>query len=94
MSSRVQTVLGDMDPSALGRTLTHEHLSMEFTHFYRKPPKHLAAKFAGSMTLQNVGYLRQYPYSSLYNLTLNDDATRRAVVNDVKMYKKCGGGKY
>ncbi|XP_063535858.1 phosphotriesterase-related protein isoform X2 [Cydia strobilella] len=93
MSGRVQTVLGAVSPDVLGRTLTHEHLSMEFTHFYRRPPAALASKFpAKHISLQSVGYLRQYPYSSKYNLTLNDKDTVQAVLNDVKMFKESGGG--
>ncbi|KAI5637486.1 phosphotriesterase family domain-containing protein [Phthorimaea operculella] len=92
MSGKVQTVLGDVDPSQLGRTLTHEHLAMEFTHFYRTPPSIIADKFKPGFSLERVGYLRQYPYSSEYNLLMNDDGSRQAVMNDVKEYKRCGGG--
>ncbi|XP_038223492.1 phosphotriesterase-related protein [Zerene cesonia] len=92
MSAKVQTVLGDIHPSALGRTLTHEHLSMEFTHFYREPPKKIADKFQTGFSLENVGFHRQYPYSSENNLILNDLKAKEAVLNDVLAYKKYGGG--
>ncbi|XP_063363375.1 phosphotriesterase-related protein [Cydia amplana] len=93
MSGRVQTVLGGVSPAVLGRTLPHEHLSMEFTHFYRRPPAALVSKFpARHISLQSVGYLRQYPYSSKYNLTLNDKDTAQAVLNDVNMFRESGGG--
>ncbi|KAL0822243.1 hypothetical protein ABMA28_004370 [Loxostege sticticalis] len=89
---RVQTVLGDVSPDDLGRTLTHEHLAMDFTHFYRKPPKALADQFNAGFTLEKAGYLRQYPYSSKFNLVLNDSMSRDAVFNDVASFKKYGGG--
>lgn len=87
-----QTVLGAVSPSALGRTLTHEHLAMDFTHFYRQPPPQLADRFSGELAVNTVGYLRQYPYSWKSNLVLNDEGSRAAVLNDVLAYKKFGGG--
>ncbi|XP_028174628.1 phosphotriesterase-related protein [Ostrinia furnacalis] len=92
MSPRVQTVLGDVKPEDLGVTLTHEHLAMDFTHFYRKPPKHLADRFYSGISLPTAGYLRQYPYSSKYNLELNDQRSREALLNDVAYFKNYGGG--
>ncbi|XP_049874287.1 phosphotriesterase-related protein [Pectinophora gossypiella] len=92
MIDKVQTVLGPVNPSELGRTLTHEHLAMEFTHFYNTPPTIIADKFQSGFSLDKVGYLRQYPYSSQFNLLLNDDSAKTAVLNDVKEYKRCGGG--
>ncbi|XP_026327945.1 phosphotriesterase-related protein isoform X2 [Hyposmocoma kahamanoa] len=65
---------------------------MEFTHFYRQPPHIIANKFNSGFSLEKVGYLKQYPYSSEYNLVLNDESSRIAVLNDVKEYKRCGGG--
>ncbi|CAH2039285.1 unnamed protein product, partial [Iphiclides podalirius] len=92
MSSRVQTVNGDIDPRLLGLTLTHEHLHMKFTHFYKQPPKHIADKFQTGFSLQTVGYLRQYPYSSRCNLLLNDTDSEMAIKDDVKAFKEYGGG--
>lgn len=86
-------VLGRVSPDDLGRTLTHEHLSMEFTHFYREPPKGLDNKFKSGFSLNTLGYIRQYPYSSQFNLLLNDDNAKSAVLYDVKNYKVHGGGK-
>ncbi|GAB6022052.1 hypothetical protein CHUAL_006198 [Chamberlinius hualienensis] len=40
---KVQTVLGPVDPSKLGITFTHEHLSLRVDHvFYQPPPIHKA----------------------------------------------------
>lgn len=83
-----------MKPEALGHTLTHEHLAMEFTHFYRQPPPQLTDKFEEAPKLNTVGYFRQYPYSWRGNLVLNDDEGKTAVLNDVAAYKKFGGGKF
>lgn len=91
-SGYVETVLGKRDVNQLGRTLTHEHLSLTFTTFYVQPPSHLKRFFNGKIELQNVGMLRQYPYSDLYNLVYNDQCTKDAVLEDVKLYKEFGGG--
>ncbi|KAF9408951.1 hypothetical protein HW555_011527 [Spodoptera exigua] len=86
-------VLGDVSPAVLGRTLTHEHLAMNFEHFYREPPSTLAGKFqVPSLELHRLGYVRQYPYSLRYNLQLDDDAAQSAVTDDVIEYKIAGGG--
>ncbi|CAH2090795.1 unnamed protein product [Euphydryas editha] len=92
MSFIVRTVKGDMPPETLGRTLTHEHLAMDFTHFYRKPPQFIADKFNFGFGLGTIGYIRQYPYSSKSNLVLNDKSAKEVVLKDIKNYKKHGGG--
>ncbi|XP_011635599.1 phosphotriesterase-related protein isoform X1 [Pogonomyrmex barbatus] len=89
----VNTVLGSKRLSELGRTLTHEHLAMDFHTFYVPPPKHLKFHFPeGCPSLQNIGYIRQYPYSSLYNLKLNDGDAAKAVYKDMELFKEAGGG--
>ncbi|XP_055605566.1 phosphotriesterase-related protein [Uranotaenia lowii] len=88
----IMTVRGPIDRKALGYTLTHEHLSMVFDHFYRAPPAGLEEYTANKISLQNVGFVRQYPYSCKYNLNFEDEDTHRAVLNDLKMYRSFGGG--
>lgn len=44
------------------------------------------------ITIKNLGVLRQYPYSSRFNLNFQDEETRNAVLEDVKLFKKWGGG--
>ncbi|XP_045766781.1 phosphotriesterase-related protein [Maniola jurtina] len=91
-TGKVQTVRGNVSPQVLGRTLTHEHLCMKFTHFYRQPPKELESNFTEGFTCEKVGFIRQYPYSSQYNLLFNDLDSRNAVLSDVQLYKSLGGG--
>ncbi|XP_039755949.1 phosphotriesterase-related protein [Pararge aegeria] len=91
-SGKIQTVRGDVQPEVLGRTLTHEHLCMKFTHFYREPPKEIENNFNEGFTCSKIGYIRQFPYSSRYNLLLNDPDARDAVSSDVQLYKSLGGG--
>lgn len=88
----VETVLGSKNLSELGRTLTHEHFFLDFGKFYVSPPSHLKDDFPSSeLSLRNIGYVRQYPYSNLINLSLNDDESTAAVLGDVEIFKKSGG---
>ncbi|XP_046396803.1 phosphotriesterase-related protein [Ischnura elegans] len=92
MDSKVQTVLGEIAPDKIGRTLTHEHLFLDFDGFYTPPPPHLGEViFDGPIHLQNVGFIRQYPYSSKYNLAFYDEDTHKALYRDIDEYLKSGG---
>uniref|UniRef100_A0A1B0DH95 Phosphotriesterase-related protein n=1 Tax=Phlebotomus papatasi TaxID=29031 RepID=A0A1B0DH95_PHLPP len=91
--AQVQTVRGTVASNSLGYTLTHEHLALDFTHFHTEPPQPLASIFqAPRITLENVGFVRQYPYSSSYNLSFNDEDSRLAVEKDIEAFKRFGGG--
>lgn len=76
--------------------MTHEHFSLDFHKFYCEPPKPLSKFFTDGVNekihLKNVGFVRQYPYGSKYNINFEDDDTHRAVFEDVKQYKEFGGG--
>jgi predicted metal-dependent phosphotriesterase family hydrolase len=61
-------VLGPVDASQLGRTLTHEHVSASVRNnpdvFYRVPPEEIAnlPNFNPDViTLENNGLVQQYP---------------------------------
>ncbi|XP_032520598.2 phosphotriesterase-related protein [Danaus plexippus] len=93
MSFKVQTVLGDVSPERLGKTLTHEHLAMKFSHFYREPPSEIRHECENpNFPREHLGYIRQYPYSNKSNLLLNDENAKNAVRKDVKHYKLHHGG--
>lgn len=85
-------MLGPISPDLLGRTLTHEHLGLDFTRFYCSPPVEFEEILNQRLTLENLGYVRQYPYSSLDNLRFNDERSFDAVAKDLELYKKWGGG--
>ena len=62
----VKTVLGEIDPSKLGRTLTHEHLSMRFDVSYTPAgPGEDPSCETMPFTLQNIGWIRQFPNAQL-----------------------------
>ncbi|XP_002735322.1 N-acetyltaurine hydrolase-like [Saccoglossus kowalevskii] len=87
LSGKVLTVTGPLDPEELGRTLTHEHLSMNYSYFYQETENTVKAN--EPITLTNLGWVRHNEYSSKFNLRLCDD--NEAVVNDLKSFKKHGG---
>ncbi|XP_070167610.1 phosphotriesterase-related protein-like [Polyergus mexicanus] len=86
----VCAVLGPMKMSKLGTTLTHEYLVNDFStlHSHSSEPIY---DFKSS-SLQNFGYVKQYPYSHLYNLRLNDENGIVATFDDVKLFKEANGG--
>lgn len=90
--SFVQTVLGPISPNALGSTLTHEHVECDITNFLAPPPTGFNDVFEKKISLETIGYVRQFPYSSLENMRFCDEASRYAVKKDFLLYKKCGGG--
>lgn len=86
-------VLGSVSAADLGRTLTHEHFSLDFDLFYRAPPAHLVPFLdTEDIRLDTVGFLRQYPYGSRYNVQFGDAATHASVLRDVQLYREWGGG--
>ncbi|XP_069701163.1 phosphotriesterase-related protein isoform X2 [Periplaneta americana] len=72
--------------------MTHEHLSMDYQKLFIAPPKQLKHFFENKITLENFGFIKQYPYSSNFNCILNDAETHAAVLYDVQLYKQFGGG--
>ena len=55
------TVLGDLSPSQLGKTLTHEHVSMEFFFSYKSPKASELHLVNCDWTLNNSGWIQQWP---------------------------------
>ncbi|XP_039285575.1 LOW QUALITY PROTEIN: phosphotriesterase-related protein [Nilaparvata lugens] len=91
-NSNVNTVLGKVSVHKLGRTLTHEHVTLSFDKFFSPPPRHLESYLSGGISLENVGIVRQYPYSCKYNLEFRGPEVDEAVIEDLRFFKKCGGG--
>ncbi|GAA6065471.1 phosphotriesterase-related protein [Tachysurus ichikawai] len=90
LSGKVQTVLGLIDPEQLGRTMTHEHLTMTFECSYVPPaPGHQDNSLA-PIQLKNVHWLQQNPYSHRENLLLCQEI--EAVQDELVCFKKAGGG--
>ncbi|CAH1774301.1 unnamed protein product, partial [Owenia fusiformis] len=92
MSSKgkVQTVTGWVEPSELGITMTHEHLSMTFEVAHVPAMERDKDLTDLPLTIENLWWIRQYPYSHPRNLFLNEE--KQAVLEEMHLYKKNGGG--
>jgi len=91
MAPTVKTVLGEKSPESLGNTFTHEHLSMTFEFSYRPPYENENHMIGCPWTLENSGWIQQWPYSHKDNLLMNESA-EDAVFQSVQNFKKAGGG--
>ncbi|XP_051872718.1 phosphotriesterase-related protein isoform X1 [Pristis pectinata] len=90
LSGKVQTVLGLIDPSQLGRTLTHEHLALSFEVCYSPPPPGQEACSEMPISMNNLYWLKQNPYSHKGNLMFNEET--EAVKEELLHFKRVGGG--
>ncbi|CAL1580271.1 unnamed protein product [Knipowitschia caucasica] len=90
LSGKVQTVLGLVDPEKLGRTMTHEHLTMTFECCYFAPAAGDEAVAVNPFQMQHMHWLRQNPYSCRENLLLQQETD--AVRDELRVYSQAGGG--
>lgn len=90
LSGKVQTVLGLVNPDQLGRTMTHEHLTMSFECCYFPPAPGEEAVAENPFQMQHMHWLRQNPYSSHENLLLQQETC--AVRDELLVYRRAGGG--
>lgn len=90
LSGKVQTVLGLVDPGQLGRTMTHEHLTMTFECCYFPPPAGDEAVAEIPFQMKNLFWLKQNPYCSHENLLLQQETA--AVREELLVYRQAGGG--
>lgn len=84
-------VTGILPPSALGKTMVHEHLSMDFNVAFVKPMDADLQKSVMPFSLETLGWIRYNPYSHQPNLQLNDTDSERAIVEEMKHYRAVGG---
>ncbi|XP_004645242.1 phosphotriesterase-related protein isoform X2 [Octodon degus] len=90
LSGKVQTVSGPVDPSKLGRTLTHEHLTMTFDCCYYPPAPCHETISKEPILMKNLFWIQQNPYSHKENLQLHQE--REAVKEELLYFKAKGGG--
>ena len=89
-SGKVMTVLGPVDPSTLGPTLTHEHLLLEFTNMGELPAEASRVFFArGPITPENMAWHRRNRYASLEARTFTDE---NMAISEAMHFKLAGGG--
>lgn len=82
-----------MEPVELGKTLVHEHLSMNFEVAYVQPNDQIDVNNINlPFSLENLGWIRYKPYSHRPNLLLNDTDCEEAIEAEMHNYKQLGGG--
>ncbi|NWX82471.1 PTER protein, partial [Nothoprocta ornata] len=90
LGGKVQTVLGLVDPDQLGYTLTHEHLSMNYSSCYVPPPPGQEPLSEGPIEMKNLFWIKQHPYSHKENLLLSQETA--AIKEELLLFKAAGGG--
>jgi phosphotriesterase-related protein len=89
LAGQVQTVLGPIAPEAMGVTLPHEHLLIDFAVMFVEPA---AASDKGRarepVGLDNLGWVRQNFNANLDNLRLLDERTAE---DEIRLFKNAGG---
>jgi phosphotriesterase-related protein len=89
LGGHVQTVLGAMAPDAMGVTLPHEHLLIDFKVMFAEPA---AASDKGRawepVSLHNLGWVRQHFNANLDNLRLTDE---QVAIDEIRLFQRAGG---
>ncbi|HYS17000.1 MAG TPA: aryldialkylphosphatase [Candidatus Binatia bacterium] len=89
LAGQVQTVLGAVAPNAIGVTLPHEHLLIDFKVMFAEPA---AAGDKGRawepVSLANLGWVRQNFNANLDNLRLVDEQVAQ---DEILLFKRAGG---
>jgi phosphotriesterase-related protein len=70
----LRTVLGDIDATTMGVTLSHEHLVCDSSVWLQPPADALAAEMASvEPSLENLWWMRQFPNSNPSVLQMTDE---------------------
>jgi len=89
LAGQVQTVLGTVAPDAIGVTLPHEHLLIDFKVMFAEPA---GAGDKGRawepVSLANLGWVRQNFNANLDNLSLLDEQVAQ---DEILLFKHAGG---
>lgn len=89
-TGRVQTVLGQVDPSALGHTQPHEHVLCDLTALIgHQPSDRATAGVDEPIRLENYQQIRRNPFSNRRNLRL---ASEMDAIVELDSYRSAGGG--
>ncbi|XP_051466508.1 phosphotriesterase-related protein isoform X2 [Apus apus] len=90
LGGKAQTVLGPVDPDCLGYTLTHEHLTMNYSSSFCPPSPGEEPLSEGPIEMKNLFWIKQNPYSHKENLLLYQETD--AVKEELLHFKATGGG--
>ncbi|ESP05143.1 hypothetical protein LOTGIDRAFT_103064, partial [Lottia gigantea] len=87
----VVVVTGLINPKELGRTLTHEHLSINSSAFFIEPSdSEFKPNAHKPIALDNFGWIQRHPYSHLSNLQI-DSSDEETIIEELKYLKAHGG---
>lgn len=90
MKGKVQTVLGPVDPSELGPTVTHEHLLIDLRPYFTMPDEATArGEVERPFTFDMVGRGRTIFVRNYDHMTLLDEDL---ALKEITRYKLWGGG--
>src|SRR5215831_15603470 len=88
-TGHVQTVLGAIAPDAMGITLPHEHLLIDFKVMFAEPAADGDKRRAAEpVSLANLGWVRQHFNASLDNLRLTDE---QVAIDEITLFQRAGG---
>src|SRR5712691_3155345 len=89
LSGQAQTVLGPIAAEAMGVTLPHEHLLIDFEVMFKEPSGGSERGLARQpVSLANLGWIRHNFSSNLDNLQLLDEKVAR---DEALLFKHAGG---
>ena len=89
LSGKAQTVLGAVDGDAMGITLPHEHLLIDFKVMFKEPDAAAdKGRALAPVSMANLGWIRQNFSSNLDNLRLLDENVAR---DEALLFKHAGG---
>ena len=90
MQGKVMTVLGPIEPDALGITLTHEHLLSDLRVWCEEPEDEAQKAFAHApVEMATLGAIRREPFGNLDNCVLDDTSL---AIEELRRFKTAGGG--
>ena len=88
-AGQAQTVLGPIAGEAMGITLPHEHLLIDFEVMFREPATGAERGLSRQpVSLANLGWVRHHFSSNLDNLQLLDETVAR---DEALLFKHAGG---
>src|SRR5262245_66641735 len=89
LSGQAQRVLGAVDGDAMGITLPHEHLLIDFKVMFKEPDAAAdKGRALAPVSMANLGWVRQNFSSNLDNLRLLDEDVAR---DEALLFKHAGG---
>ena len=89
LTGKVQTVLGVIEPEAMGTTITHEHLLVDERPIYSEPEEpERKATYHAPLTMEVLSRIHYAGHDTLERVTMLDEAM---AIEEVSAYKRAGG---